>query len=120
MELVKEFLERETNQQLGVGVELTFDEMGLSKQSLKKRAGKVGFKSSLSEFLRAAQRRSGAQNPIAPNQADIVKWLLYDRFTFAVATTIPNNFKFFTQPIGTAGKTKVDTNLDQVQRLPDP
>jgi hypothetical protein len=33
---------------------------------------------------------------------------------------VPNNFKFFTQPIGTAGKTKIDTNMDQVQRLSDP
>ena len=49
-----------------------------------------------------------------------MKWVLYDRFIFAAGTTVPNNFKFFTQPIGTAGKTKIDTNLDQVQRLPDP
>lgn len=117
---VKEFLEQQTGEQLGVGVELTFDEMGVTERSLNKRVGKVGFKSRLSEFLKAAQRRSGAENPIAPNQADIVKWVLYDRFVFAAGTTVPNNFKFFTQPIGTAGKTKIDTNLDQVQRLPDP
>ena len=117
---VKEFLERETNEKLGVGVELSFNELGVSQRSLNKRVGKVGFKARLSEFLKAAQRRSGAENPIAPNQADIVKWVLYDRFIFAAGTTVPNNFKFFTQPIGTAGKTKVDTNLDQVQRLPDP
>jgi hypothetical protein len=49
-----------------------------------------------------------------------VKWILYDRFQFAAGTTVPNNFKFFTQPIGTNAKTKIDTNLDQVQRLPDP
>lgn len=117
---VKEFLEQETGEQLGVNVELSFDELGLTERSLNRRIGKVGFKSRLSEFFKAAQRRSGAQNPIAPNQADIVKWVLYDRFIFAAGTTVPNNFKFFTQPIGTAGKTKVDTNLDQVQRLPDP
>ena len=120
MSEVKEFLERETGERLGLGVEFTFEELGLSKSTLNKSAGKVGFKAKMTEFLRAAQSRSGAENPIAPNQADVVKWLLYDRFQFAAGTTVPNNFKFFTQPIGTAGKTKVDTNLDQVQRLPDP
>jgi hypothetical protein len=33
---------------------------------------------------------------------------------------VPNNFKFFTAPIGQNGKTKVDTNMEQVQRLADP
>lgn len=117
---IKEFLEQQTQDQLGFGVEFSFDELGLSERTLNKAVGKVGFKARLSEFWKAAQRRSGSANPIAPNQADIVKWLLYDRFVFAAGTTVPNNFKFFTQPIGTAGKTKVDTNLDQVQRLPDP
>ena len=117
---VKQFLEEQTGEQLGYSVELSFDEMGVTEKSLNRSVGKVGFKSSMNEFFKAAKRRSHAQNPIAPNQADIVKWVLYDRFIFAAGTTVPNNFKFFTQPIGTAGKTKVDTNLDQVQRLPDP
>jgi hypothetical protein len=117
---VKEFLEQETGDKLGVGLEFSFDELGVSEQSLNKRVGKVGFKTRLTEYFQAAKSRSAARNPIAPNQADIVKWVLYDRFIFAAGTTVPNNFKFFTQPIGTAGKTKVDTNLDQVQRLPDP
>lgn len=116
----REFIERETGVKPGVGYELSFDEMGESPRSLSKRAGKVGFKTSLTEFFKAAKRRARTENPIAPNQADIVKWILYDRFQFAAGTTVPNNFKFFTQPIGTNGKTKIDTNLDQVQRLPDP
>ena len=120
MEGIKEYLEQQTGEQLGVNIELSFDELGVSQRSLQKRAGKVGLKAKLTEFWKAAQRRSGSANPIAPNQADIVKWVLYDRFIFAASTTVPNNFKFFTQPIGTAGKTKIDTNLDQVQRLPDP
>lgn len=103
-----------------VGYELSFDELGESPKSLAKRQGKVGFKTSLTEFFKAGRRQARKQNPIAPNQADVVKWILYDTFTFAAGTTVPNNFKFFTQPIGTAGKTKVQTNLDQVQRLPDP
>lgn len=116
----KEFLERETGVQPGVGYEVSFDEMGESARSLNKRAGKVGFRTSLTEFFRAAKRRIRHQNPIAPNQADIVKWIIWDRFQFAPGTTVPNNYKFFTQPIGTAGKTKIDTNMDQVQRLSDP
>src|SRR5215471_16273875 len=113
-------IEQETGVQPGVGYELTFDELGESPKSLSKRAGKVGFRTSLTEFFKAAKRKARAQNPIAPNQADIVKWIIYDRFRFAAGTTVPNNYKYFTQPIGTNGKTKVDTNLDQVQRLPDP
>jgi hypothetical protein len=116
----REFIERETGWKPGVGYELSFTEMGESERSLNKRVGKVGFRTSLTEFFKSAKRRVRAQNPIAPNQADIVKWILYDRFQFAAGTTVPNNFKFFTQPIGTNNKTKIDTNLDQVQRLPDP
>lgn len=114
-------LENATGDTIGEYVSLSFDELGITQNSLNKRVGKVGFKTSFNEFVRAAKRKSSKlENPIAPNQADIVKWILYDRFVFQASTTIPNNFKFFTQPIGTNGKTKVDTNLDQVQRLPDP
>ena len=116
----RDFIERETGIAPGVGYELSFKEMGETAASLNRHAGKVGFKTSLTEFFRAAKRRSRAQNPIAPNQADIVKWILYDRFQFAAGTTVPNNFKFFTSPIGQNGKTKVDTNMEQVQRLADP
>lgn len=110
----------ETGLDPGLQVELSFEEMN-AVSDIKKARNKVGFKTSLTEFFRAAKRRSGLKsNPIAPNQADIVKWVLWDRFQFAPGTTVPNNFKFFTQPIGTAGKTKIDTNMDQVQRLSDP
>lgn len=100
----------------GIGYEIDFKDLDMPKQG----KNKVGFKTSLTEWYKSARRRSFAENPIAPNQADIVKWVLYDRFQFAPGTTVPNNFKFFTQPIGTAGKTKIDTNMDQVQRLSDP
>lgn len=116
----RQFIESETGLTPGVGYEVTFEEMGESPRTLAKRAGKVGFKTSLTEFFRGAKRRARQTNPIAPNQADIVKWVLYDRFIFAAGTTVPNNFKFFTQPIGTNNKTKIDTNMDQVQRLADP
>lgn len=100
----------------GMCLEVPFREMDLPKEG----GNKVGFKTSLTEFYKAARAKSFAANPIAPNQADIVKWIIWDRFQFAPGTTVPNNFKFFTQPIGTAGKTKIDTNMDQVQRLADP
>lgn len=117
---VKELIKHKTGIEPGIGYELSFTDLGESPQSLEKRKGKVGFKVLLTDFFRAAKRRSFRENPIAPNQADIVKWVIYDRFQFAPGTTVPNNYKYFTQPIGTAGKTKVDTNMDQVQRLSDP
>lgn len=115
-----DFIERETGLQPGVGYELSFDALGESERSLNQRAGKVGFKTSLTEFFKSAKQRHRAVNPIAPNQADIVKWVLYDRFQFASGTTVPNQFQFFTAPIGQGGKTKIDTNMEQVQRLADP
>ena len=110
MDEIKAFLEKETGESLGAHVEIPFNHLG----------GRVKLKNAISEYAQAAKRRVKRENPIAPNQADIVKWVLYDRFIFAPGTVVPNNFKFFTQPIGTNGKTKIDTNLDQVQRLPDP
>jgi hypothetical protein len=120
VEQARQFIEKETGWTPGAGFEVSFRDMGVSAESLNKRVGKVGFKASLSEFFRSARKRARQQNPIAPNQADIVKWILYDRFQFGAATTVPNNFKFFTAPIGQSGKTKIDTNMEQVQRLADP
>lgn len=116
----QEVIRRETGWEPGEPYFLSFDEMGESEKSLNKRVGKVGFKTRLTDFFKAARGKSRGKNPIAANQADIVKWILYDRFQFAAGTTVPNNYKYFTQPIGTNNKTKIDTNLDQVQRLPDP
>ena len=116
----REFIRQETGIEPGVGYEVSFRELGETEKSLNRRVGRVGFRTKLTEFFRAARRQHYKRNPIAPNQADIVKWIIYDRFQFAASTTVPNNFKFFTAPIGTAGKTQVDTNMDQVQRLADP
>lgn len=72
-------------------------------------------------WARARKLHSGnLQNPIVPNMADYVNWFLYDRLVFAAAASIPTNSKLFTVPIGTAGKTKSDTNLEQVATLPNP
>lgn len=59
-------------------------------------------------------------NPVAANQSDVLPWQLYDRVTTAAAANTAAQYTFFQQPIGAAGKTKEDTNLEQVQRLPDP
>ena len=117
IESTQELFRQQTGMEPGVGVELSFKELGIETKPRNKVSG---FKLPFTEFLNAAKRRTYRENPIAPNQADIVKWILYDRFQFAPGTTVPNNFKFYTQPIGTAGKTKIDTNMDQVQRLSDP
>jgi hypothetical protein len=77
-------------------------------------------KVSVSDFLKAAKSRSRKRNPIAPNQADYVNWVLYDRISFSPDTTINQLFKLFVTPIGTNSKTKVDTNLDQTSTLDAP
>lgn len=71
-------------------------------------------------LMERAKRRMLAQNPIVPNAADIVNWILWDTYKVAASTTIGASFQFFTQPIGTNSKTAMDTNMEQVQRLPDP
>lgn len=58
--------------------------------------------------------------PIMPNTADIVQWLLYDRFVTAPGANTAAIYRFFSQPIGAAGKTKEDTNLENVGQLPAP
>jgi hypothetical protein len=112
----KEFIERSTGEQLGATYEVSVQDLGEPQTT----NGKVGWKVALTDFFKRAKSQHRRENPIAPNQADIVKWVLYDRFIFAAGTTVPNSFQFFTMPIGTNAKTKADTNLDQVQRLPDP
>jgi hypothetical protein len=90
--------------------------MGLGIEQAK--GGKVA-KAGLSDFFRVAKRRFRKQNPIAPNQADYVNWILYDRLTYAASAVVPNLDKLFVVPIGGA-KTKVSTNLEQVSALPAP
>lgn len=81
---------------------------------------KTGFLSRAGDsYSRAVQRMRGA-NPIAPNQADLVNFVLYDRLTAAAGATVSAQLTFFQQPIGTGGKSKTDTNLTQVSRLEDP
>ena len=90
--------------------------MGLTQE--KAPGGKVA-KAGLFDFLSVAKRRFRKSNPISPNQADYVNWVLYDRVKYAQAAVVPNLAKLFVSPIS-ATKTKVDTNLEQVSSLPAP
>lgn len=82
--------------------------------------GKIGYKVSLDSYFRKAKFQARNQNPIVQNMNDYVQWVFYDRATFAQGANVPVNFKLFTTPIGQGGKTKVDTNLEQPQRINDP
>lgn len=82
---------------------------------------KVGFKTGLDSYARKSKIFGHKlSNPIMPNSADIVNWVLYDRFTFTTPGTLPNTFSFFTIPQGAAAKTKTDTNMELVQQLAAP
>lgn len=81
---------------------------------------KVGMKARIGDFITNAKQKMRNANPIAAGQADLVNWPLYDRITAAAGTTTTANLTFFQVPIGTNSKTKTDTNLEQVSRLPDP
>lgn len=59
-------------------------------------------------------------NPAIANMADIVPWVQYDRVSTAAGANTATQYVFFQQPIGTNNKTKIDTNMEQVMRLPDP
>jgi hypothetical protein len=94
-----------------------FSDQGLTMDKVKdSKVSKVG----VSDFLRAAKRRVRKMNPISPNQADYVNWILYDRITFAASAVVNQLNKLFIVPIGQSSKTKVDTNLEQVSTLPAP
>lgn len=58
-------------------------------------------------------------NPLVPDMTDIQPWMFYDRLTAAAASQVTQNLLFFTTPLS-SGKTKLDTNLKQAGRLPDP
>lgn len=89
-------------------------------QGLTPNKGTQKFGLGISDFLKNAKARNRKQNPISPNQADYVNWVLYDRITFAASAVVPQLTKLFVAPIGSGSKTKVDTNLEQVSSLPAP
>lgn len=98
----------------------TFNEQTIDSIKFQAKKSKIGFAEGLASYSRFAKAKARAVNPIAPNQADLVNWVIYDRWTVAASTATPSQFKFFTQPIGQSSKTKTDTNLTQVSRLEDP
>ncbi len=60
------------------------------------------------------------QNPIVPGVADLVNWYYYDiGATIAAGAASAASYQFFTNPISST-KTKAQTNMEQVSRLPDP
>lgn len=58
------------------------------------------------------------KNPVVPDLADVQPWLFYDRLKTAAGAS-PGNLLFFTTPLSST-KSKLDTNLKQAGRLPDP
>ena len=58
------------------------------------------------------------KNPVVPDLADVQPWMYYDRLTTAAGAS-PGNMLFFTTPLSST-KSKLDTNLKQAGRLPDP
>ena len=102
-----------------------------SDRSLKKLEGreKVGFREYVgNDYLAKAEAAYRRANPIAANQADIVYWVLYDRFFLASSQVMPAKFVFFSVPQGqtittggvTYTKSKQDTNMTQVSTLEAP
>ena len=81
---------------------------------------KIHSKQIIGSANRKVVQMSKQQNPIVPNTADYVPWILYDRNVTAAAANTANRYTFFNVPIGTAGKIKADTNLEQVMQLSAP
>ena len=97
---------------------IPIEDMDFTKVS---EEGREGYKVNLNDpYYRKAKYQARRMNPIVQNMNDYVQWVFYDRATFAQGSNVPVNFKLFTTPIGQNNKTKVDTNLEQPQRINDP
>lgn len=66
------------------------------------------------------RRNARGKNPIVPGKIGIFNWTLYDTLTAGQGTTTAVLLQAFTVPAGQSGKTKLDTNLEQVSRIPGP
>jgi hypothetical protein len=119
------FKQHEANRDCNIEFDLT------SSGKLKEIAGKekVGFREYIgNDYLQKAKRMHRGSNPIAANQADIVYWVIYDRYFVVAGGTMPGKWTYFQVPIGqnittsgnTYSKTKQDTNLTQVSTLEAP
>lgn len=58
------------------------------------------------------------RNPVVADITDVQPWMYYDRLV-AAKNTSPGTLLFFTTPLSST-KSKLDTNLKQAGRLPDP
>jgi hypothetical protein len=96
---------------------IPFDELDLTKVEGK---GKVGYRARIDSYFRKAKFQARRRNPIVQNMNDFVQWIFYDKFTVAAGGNVPVQFLHFAVPNGSAGKTKVDTNLDQAFKINDP
>lgn len=102
---------------------LPIDEIGTNKVeggAFTERAIKFAEKFTFSDLKQTALNRMVAANPIMANVADILPWIFWDTLNVNAGASIGTSFDFFVTPIGQGGKTKVQTNMEQVQRLPDP
>lgn len=65
-----------------------------------------------------------SRNPIEPNKADILPWILYDEINVAVNVAVGVEQDFFTVPQGgtqnSVVKTKQQTNMEEVSKLSAP
>lgn len=99
---------------------IPFDRIGDVKGiGVSKDNSKFGISADFGDFYEGAKKVGIHKNPIMANAADYVNWVLYDTLLVAANTSIGANFKFFTTPIG-GTKTKMQTNMDLVQQLPNP
>ena len=90
--------------------------MDLSPAALAGDSRKNMFARTIERARRAVGRH---HNPVVPNITDIQPWMYYDRLTSAANAAPSNSLLFFTTPLSST-KTKLDTNLKQAGRLPDP
>jgi len=109
------------NNQLIVNREVHQEQTYLAAEAMEQsRKSKVKKTISISGMWGKGKQKMRTANPIMGGKADIVNWTLYDRITAAQNTATATQYTFFNTPIGTNSKTKNDTNLEQVSRLPDP
>ena len=92
----------------------------LHTKQYKQHVAKVCSKRFFGSYFDRCFKQHRVSNPIAPNQADILPWIFYDRNTTGAGVNSLAQYTFFNVPIGTGGKVQADTNLTQVSRLNDP
>jgi len=61
------------------------------------------------------------KNPYLPNKYGVLRWKLWDQQLFTNAGgALANRIAFFTVPDGSQGRTKYDTNMQEISQLPAP